>query len=503
MSDSPVIDAVSFSKTFSGRTVLSSADMQLRSGEVRGLLGQNGSGKSTFIKLLTGVYHPDPGAELEIRGKQVRLPMTAQAARNHGISCVHQDLGLIRAATVLENLRIGRYETRRGRRIAWANERLRTQRSLETFGLGHVSPDAILNDLPEVERAIIAILRAVEEVSEHDRGLLILDEPTPYLPRDSIDRLFDTVANVASLGHSVLFVSHNLEEARHLTDTLTILRDGLVIDNLTTADVTEDEIITAILGFSLGELYPETHTPTEHPVFSADDLTGGNVRGFSCDVSKGEILGLTGLLGMGHEDVPYLIFGATEGTGLITIDGETIAVKSLNPRGAIGAGLALLPGDRKTQGGVAFASAMENVTLPTIGTDFIGGALRPRREKGRSARMLAEFSVVPPEPERILATLSGGNQQKLLVAKWFESKPSVFLLHEPTHGVDVGSRKVIFQRIRDAAESGTAFIMVSTEFEDLAHLCDRVLVFRHGRVVAMLSGETLTAGRILEQCLRQ
>lgn len=503
MSDPLLIKAVDFSKTFSGRTVLSKAAMELRSGEVRGLLGQNGSGKSTFIKILTGVYHPDPGAELEIRGEQVRLPLTAQAARSHGISCVHQDLGLIRAATVLENLRIGRYETRRGRRIAWADERLRTQRSLETFGLGHVSPDAILSDLPEVERAIIAILRAVEEVSEHDRGLLILDEPTPYLPRDSVDRLFEAVANVVSLGHSVLFVSHNLEEARQVTDTLTILRDGRVIDNLTTAEVTEDQIITAILGFSLGELYPETHTPTEHPVFSADDLTGGTVQGFSCDVSKGEILGLTGLLGMGHEDVPYLMFGAAEGTGSITIDGKTFPVEDLTPRRAIEAGVALLPGDRKTQGGVAIASGTENVTLPTLATDFINGILRPRRENKRAARMLAEFSVVPPEPERILATFSGGNQQKLLVAKWFESRPLVFLLHEPTHGVDVGSRKIIFQSIRDAAESGTAFIMVSTEFEDLAHLCDRVLVFRHGRVVAMLSGETLTTERILEQCLRQ
>ena len=503
MSDPPVINAVNFSKTFSGRTVLSNADMELRPGEVRGLLGQNGSGKSTFIKLLTGVYHPDPGAEVEIRGEQVRLPMTAQAARNHGISCVHQDLGLIRAATVVENLRIGRYETRRGRRIAWANERVRTQRSLESFGLGHVSPDAVLKDLPEVERAIIAILRSVEEVSEHDRGLLILDEPTPYLPRDSVDRLFEAVANVSSLGHSVLFVSHNLEEAQQLTDSLTILRDGYVIDNLTTAEVTEDEIITAILGFSLGELYPETHTPTEHAVFSAQDISGANVNGFSCDVSRGEILGLTGLLGMGHEDVPYLFFGATRGAGSITVNGVPIALEDLTPRRAIEAGLALLPGDRKTQGGVSIASAMENVTLPTLASDFISGFLRPRREKGRSTRMLAEFSVVPLEPERVLATFSGGNQQKLLVAKWFESRPSVFLLHEPTHGVDVGSRKIIFQSIRDAAESGTAFIMVSTEFEDLAHLCDRVLVFRHGRVAATLTGAELTTERILEQCLRQ
>ena len=503
MSDPPVINAVNFSKTFSGRTVLSNADMELRPGEVRGLLGQNGSGKSTFIKLLTGVYHPDPGAELEIRGEQVRLPMTAQAARNHGISCVHQDLGLIRAATVVENLRIGRYETRRGRRIAWANERVRTQRSLESFGLGHVSPDAVLKDLPEVERAIIAILRSVEEVSEHDRGLLILDEPTPYLPRDSVARLFEAVASVSSLGHSVLFVSHNLEEAQQLTDTLTILRDGYVIDNLTTADVTEDEIITAILGFSLGELYPETHTPTEHAVFSAANISGASVNGFSCDVSRGEILGLTGLLGMGHEDVPYLFFGATRGTGSITVNGVPIALEDLSPRRAIEAGLALLPGDRKTQGGVAIASAMENVTLPTLASDFISGVLRPRREKRRSTRMLAEFSVVPPEPERILATFSGGNQQKLLVAKWFEARPSVFLLHEPTHGVDVGSRKIIFQSIRDAAESGTAFIMISTEFEDLAHLCDRVLVFRHGRVAATLTGAELTTERILEQCLRQ
>jgi len=497
----PVLSARGFSKTFSGRTVLRGLDLDILPGEVHGLLGQNGSGKSTFIKILAGFHAPDDGARLEVAGRPVSLPLDPREPHLLGLSFVHQDLGLVPEMTVVENLRVGSYETGFGWRIRWRRERQRVREALRQFGLGHVSPDAEVGSLREVERALVAIVRALERLKAQTRGVLVLDEPTAYLPRDGVERLFAAVRTVAAAGFGVLFVTHRLEEVRALTDRVTILRDGQHVGTAATASLSERDLIERILGRSLGELYPNPHQVRGEVALSVRGVTGETVRGFSLDLHRGEVVGLTGLLGMGQEQVPHLVFGSQRArAGEVTVGGRTHDLSRLAPRRAIDLGVALLPANRLREGAAQQATVAENVTLPTLGAYFSRGLLRHRRERRAVAARLREFQVVPPEPGRVFAKLSGGNQQKALLAKWFATRPQVFLLHEPTQGVDIGAKQQIFGQIRDLAEAGGAVMIASVEYEDLAHLCDRVLVFRDGEVVAELRGDDLTEDRIVEQC---
>lgn len=496
----PVLAARGFSKTFAGRTVLRDVDLDVLPGEVHGLVGQNGSGKSTFIKILAGYHAPDPGASLRIRGEPVPLPLGTEDPSKLGISFVHQDLGLFELGSVLENLRVGRYETGFAWRISWRRERQLAQEALARFGLD-LDPDQPLSSLPEVERAMVAIIRALERVGEVRRGLLVLDEPTAYLPRDSVDRLFATIRRVAATGFGVLFVTHRLEEVFAITDRVTILRDGHVVDTASTSALTESDLVARILGFLLDSLYPEPHRVEGEAVLVAREVSGAGVRDFSLELRRGEVVGLTGLLGMGHERVPYLLFGAEPASkGSVWIDGREWDLRSFSPFRAIASGLALLPGNRLRDGGVGVATARENITLPTVARYLSGGFIRDGAEKRDVLQLMDQFQVNPGEPERLFATFSGGNQQKGLVAKWFATQPKVLLLHEPTHGVDVGARQQIFRHIRSGAEQGMGILISSVDYEDLAHLCDRVIVFRHGQPSAELHGADLTRERILERC---
>ncbi len=501
----PIISARHISKTFAGRAVLDDFDLEIMPGEVHGLVGQNGSGKSTFIKIIAGYYEPDPNpdASLAIRGQDVSLPLKAGESGKLGLAFVHQDLGLVETATVLENINVRRYRTGFGWRIPWRRERRHVRQILEKFGL-RISPDAPIDSLRQVDRAQVAIVRAFDQLSEVDRGLLVLDEPTPYLPRDGIDRVFQTVREVAARGVGVLFVSHRLEEVFDLTTRVTILRDARIVDCLPTADLDEQKLIERILGFALEELYPEPHVPAEGVVLSVEHLSGPEVLDVSFRLHRGEILGVTGLLGMGWDRLPYLLFGAERAAaGSLQVGSTSVDLAGgLTPPRAIELGLAFLPANRLGDGSLQSASVKENLTLATLGSYFSSGLLRHRRERDRASSLLHEFDVRPPDPDRIISTLSGGNQQKVLVAKWFETNPRVLLLHEPTQGVDVGARAAILKRIRDAAAAGAAVMLASSEYEDLPHLCDRVIVFRGGRAVSELHGPSLTHERIVEQSFR-
>jgi ribose transport system ATP-binding protein len=498
----PILSARAFSKTFSGRAVLRSVDLDVARGEIHGLVGQNGSGTSTFIKILAGYHAPDPGASLAIRGEQVSLPLRPGEPATRGIAFVHQDLGLFEAGSVLENLRVGRHETGFGWRISWRRERAAARSALSDFGLD-IDPRTPISALSDVQRAMVAIIRALDQVGSVGDGLLVLDEPTSYLPRDSAEVLFSAMRRAAEMGFGVIFVSHRLAEVLAVTHRVTVLRDGAAVETTATSSLSERALITRMLGFTLDDLYPESHRSEREIVLSAQDVSGPNVHGFSIDVHQGEIVGLTGLLGMGHEQVPYLLFGAEQAdSGSIVVDGDSHDLRSLSPLKAMDLGLALLPANRHRDGGVATATAAENLTLPTLPSYFSNGLLRQRREHAQVRQFMRDFDVRPLESRRQFATFSGGNQQKILIAKWFATGPRVFLLHEPAQGVDVGAKKQIFQHIRDAADAGMSVLFATVEYEDLAHLCDRVYVFRHGRVVSELHGAGLTHERIAEQCLR-
>lgn len=497
----PLVSVRAFSKTFAGRTVLKAVDLDIVEGEIHGLLGQNGSGKSTLIKILAGYHAPDPGARLLVRAREVPLPLGPDDPPRLGLTFVHQDLGLFEEGTVLENLRVGRYETGFAWRISWRREREIARAALERFGLD-LDPAAALSSLTEVERAMVAIVRALHRLDRSDGGLLVLDEPTAYLPHDSVDRLFAVVRQAAAIGYGVLFVTHRLNEVLGVADRVSILRDGALVETVPVAALTERDLAARILGFSLTEYYPEPRAADGETVVAVSGLTGGGVRDVSFHVRRGEILGLTGLLGMGHDRIPYLLFGAERAqSGTLRVGALELSLATVTPRIAIASGLALLPADRPRDGGVGSATVAENVTLPTLGRYFVGGRVRRRREAARARALIVQFGVWPADLSSEFATLSGGNQQKALLAKWFDTKPTAFLLHEPTHGVDIGAKRQIFRHIQNAAAAGMGIIVASVEYTDLAHLCDRVLVFRQGTVVAELRGVGLTEERIAEQCL--
>jgi ribose transport system ATP-binding protein len=482
--------------TFAGTRALSSVDMDVLPGETHGLLGQNGSGKSTLIKILSGVYEPDPGALIEFNGKPLQFPLGPGESRRRGLGFVHQDLALAPTLSVLDNMRTDGFSTGFGGRIQWRKERAKAREALSKLGLD-IDPMVHVAQLTAAERAIVALARSLNEIEHVEGAVLVLDEPTAYLPRADVERLFAAVRETTASGSAVVFVTHRMEEVSAICDRATVLRDGSNVGAVELRDTSEVELMHLIVGRRLEDLEPHVPTQRDDVVLRARHLSGRIVRDVSFDLHRGEILGLTGLVGMGHDEIPYLLVGmAPEADGELCIDGAAVA---LDARAARRAGLAVLPADRIARGGVQSATVKENVSLPALGTYFRSGWLRAGRERADVATLLRHFDVRPPEPDRVLATLSGGNQQKALLAKWLQLKPKVLVLHEPTQGIDVGARLEVIGRIRRLAGDGLCVLIVSSDAEDLERLCDRVHVFRDGAVVSTLAGADVTHDRITER----
>lgn len=503
MNDAPVIQLQQASKTFTGSQALRDVDLDVLRGEVHGLVGQNGSGKSTLIKILSGFHHPDEGTRLAVRGQEQTLPLSPGQYSELGLAFVHQDLGLIDTLSLLDNVRVGQYPKRGLRPIGWREERRRLREGLKRFQLP-TDPDAAVSTLRDVDRALLAIMRAVQQLEGVDGGLLVLDEPTVYLPRDGVQRLFAIVRDIAARGDGVLLVTHQLGEIKAVTDRVTVLRDAQRIATVTTDEVDEEQLIQLILGREVGDLYPDHETvATGAANLVARDVYGRSMRPFSLELRAGEIVGVTGLAGTGFEDVPYLLFGAHRPDGgTITIGDREFDARSMTPQRAVAALAALVPGNRARDGAAQPLKVRENVSLPVLDRYFSGGRIAHGQERTAVQRLLRSFDVRPADPERRIQTLSGGNQQKAILAKWLQLDPKVLLMHEPTQGVDIGARKQIFALTREAADRGTAVLVASTEYEDLANICDRVLVVRDGVITAEIGRANLDEDRIVEQCYR-
>jgi ribose transport system ATP-binding protein len=501
----PVVALRHISKTFGGARALHDVDLTVRRGEVHGLLGENGSGKSTLIKILSGFHAPDAGGELEINGRPVSLPLYPGQFRNLGMSFVHQDLGLVPSLSVVENLLVGDLTSRRSWRLSWTNERRRAKAAFESFGL-ELDPRAKVSDLRPADRALLAIVRAVEEIrasTADEYGLLVLDEPTVFLPESDRDELFAILREIAKTRASILFVSHDLDEILEITDRITVLRDGKLRGTVNTAQASDEVLVEMIIGRRLQAPSIEREQTEAGKAISITGLTGRYARDVSLTVHEGEVVGLTGLLGSGFEEIPYYVFGARSATaGRLEVDGKAFDLRGMSPSRALEVGVALIPADRQRDGSVGSLSLDDNVTLQALHKYRSRVGLNRRRMRSDTRKVLEQFDVRPPDPRLKYQSLSGGNQQKAMLAKWLRTKPSLLLLHEPTQGVDVGARQQIFQLTRKAAADGTAVVCVSTDYEQLEALCDRVVVFGRGRVARELTGDQVTKERIAEQCYR-
>ena len=481
----PLLDVRGLTKDFPGQRALDRVDLQVHRGEILALAGANGSGKSTLIKVLAGYHEPDEG---EIGG-------TCQS-----FHFIHQDLGLIPTLSAAENLALGSgYQRAALGRISWPRQRRHTQEAIARFG-AHFDVSRPVSDLTPAERTIVAIARALDGWDDSE-ALLVLDEPTVTLQDEDVAKLFAATRGVAARGAGVIFVSHRIPEMLALADRVAVLRDGQLAGVREAEGLSSDDLVELIAGRPVDDLYVEPPPPREDVVLSVRDLSGPRVAGVSFDLHRGELLGVTGLVGSGREELPGLLYGSTPRTGgSVTLDGERLPAGSA--RASMRRGLAMVPADRARHAAVMTQNVRENLLLADLRAAWRRVRLDRRRERAEASDWMERMDVRPRDQDLSFATLSGGNQQKAVLAKWFRIGPRIIVLDEPTQGVDVAAKAAIYRHLAAAAAEGKALVVCSNEAKELAAICDRVVVLRDGAVAAVLHDRSLTEQRIISECSR-
>jgi ribose transport system ATP-binding protein len=370
------------------------------------------------------------------------------------------------------------------------------------YGLA-IDPTATVGKLSAVERALLAIVRAVEDMKGFaqvaEGGVLVLDEPTPFLPKHDVDQLFALIRTVVAGGASVIFVSHDVDEVLEITDRATVLRDGKVAGTIETQRATKEDLVRLIIGRALVPVARHVATGAADSSIAVEALSGPFIDRLSFTIGRGEIVGITGLLGSGYEQVPYLLYGSTQAAaGRLIVHGRAHDLPHFTPAKAIANDIVLIPGDRAAAGVIAALPIVDNVTMPALDTSFNPWALARRRMVRLAGELGRRFDATPNRPALPVSALSGGNAQKILLAKWLQGKPKLILLDEPTQGVDIGARFKVFEAIREAAAGGAGVLCASSDYEQLADICDRVLILSRGRIASELAGAALTKEAIAE-----
>ena len=502
MSSTPALEIRGLSKTFTGQRALVEVDLQLQPGEIRALVGQNGCGKSTLIKVLAGYHEPDPGAA-EVFVDGAPLPLGTAGAGDHaGLRFVHQDLGLVPTLDTCDNLAMGHgYERGKLGLISWRREQRLARETLRDLGYDFDVRQPT-SHLVISQRTAIALARALSLRRTPPR-VLVLDEPTANLPATEIDRLFEVIRAVRDRGVAVLFVSHHLDEVFGLCDTVTVLRDGRHVVTQPVEGLDEDALIALMIGRTLEDFPAPAEAVGEHgePVLRAGDLRSGVLAGVDLEVRPGEIVGVAGITGSGREEIALALFGGIPRTGTVSVAGKEI--EQSRPDKAVAAGLALVLAERHANAAFLESTLRENVSIVKPGDFRRRGLLNRRSEVSEVTTWLQKLKVRPPQCERALATLSGGNQQKVMLARWMRQRPAVLVLDEPTQGVDVGAKADIHVLVEEAAAQGTAVVVVSTNHSELTRLAERVLVLRNGRVADVLRRPHIDPDRITAATIGQ
>jgi monosaccharide-transporting ATPase len=480
------------SRSFVGVKALQEADLRLFPGEVHALMGQNGAGKSTLIKVLTGVFPPDAGTMM-LAGQAIR-PATPQAAQALGIATVYQEVNLCTNLSVAENILAGRMPRRYGW-IHWRAVQRQAREALEALQVD-VDPDRLLGEYPVAVQQMVAIARAVSRQAR----ILILDEPTSSLDEAETERLFAVMRRLKERGVAILFVTHFLDQAYAMADRITVMRNGRVIGEHAAAELPRLALVGAMVGRTLREGDLDAKRPAEgptRPLLAAHGLgRRGSVLPLDLDVRGGAVLGLAGLLGSGRTETARLLFGADRAdSGALTLEGAPLALHS--PRDALHAGLAFCPEERKTDGIVAELSVRENIVLALQARRGVFRHLHPREQRELAQRFIATLGIVTADAETPIGQLSGGNQQKAILARWLATEPRVLILDEPTRGIDVAAKQEIMQRVLELCAQGMAIVFISAELPEVLATSHRVVVMRDRRQVAELPAAELDEARVL------
>jgi len=479
----PLLRALGLIKDFPGLRALDEVSLDVDGGEIVALVGHNGSGKSTLVKILAGVYTPDGG----------RVELGGDESERTELHVIHQDLGLVSELTAVENLGLAAHPGARA--LAPLQRRRESRRArdlLSRFG-DAFDVDVPISTLAPAQRSIIAIARAMDGWT-HDANVLILDEPTEALHASEVDVLFDAVRRVAAAGAGVVFISHRLDEVLTLSDRVVVLRDGRKVADQRTADLDQQSLVRHVTGVDAdrSDSHRTRVQADGETLLDVAGLRSAGISGVDLRLREGEILGIAGVLGSGRDALPAALFGAVGSVAeRFAVGGRDYPMRS--PRESVRRGMAFVAGDRIALGAIGPMNARENMTLPEL-KDVTGpiGVLRSQRERAHARTLVERYDVRPARAEQRFTQFSGGNQQKIVFAKWLRNDPRILLLEEPTQGVDIGAKQAIYDEIERAAADGAGVIVCSSDAKELVRLCDRVLVMRAGDVVAELAGDELT-----------
>lgn len=469
-------------KVYEGTVALGGVDLDIAGGEVHALLGENGAGKSTLVKLLAGIEHSD-GGTITVAGNQLPSHHTPGDIAGAGVAFIHQQYGLVSDMTVAENIALAAGFPRKRGQIDWAQLRDVARSAMARMGVD-IDPDEPVAHLPVSAQSVVAIARALVQ----DARLLVLDEPTASLTVEEVDTLFTVLARLRSEGVAIIYISHRLDEVRRICDRVTILRDGEKVAERNVADVSDAELVELIIGRKPQELVSTTSTAREDCIVF-DGVNGERTRDISLSIQKGEVFGIAGLNGSGHNEIGTMLFGVLSiSAGSITVDGAHHAPQSVAD--AVNNGFAFIPSDRNGEGAAAELNLRENLFLNPVAKSVEW--LSNTHERKVASEILQRFDVRPPNPDAFFSTLSGGNAQKVVLARWISQTPRVIILNDPTAAVDIGARREIHQRLREAAAEGAVVIVISSDMEEIEQVCDRAAVVRAGRISAILSHSKIT-----------
>ena len=484
------IEMKGIDKAFGSNQVLKDSGFLLRDGEVHALMGENGAGKSTLMKILTGVYTKDAGT-IFVDGQEVSYK-NPQEAEKAGIVFIYQELNVLFDLTVEENLFMGKEITKKFGICDKTAMRAKAQEVMDRMGV-NIPIDAVMSDLSVGQQQMVEICKALMV----DAKVLIMDEPTAALTQSETEVLFEVMNSLRSKGVSIVYISHRMEEIFELCDRITILRDGQYIDTKYIKDITMDDVVQMMIGREIGERFPSRNVAIGGEVLRVEDLTHEKFfRDVNFSVRAGEVLGVSGLMGAGRTEIMQAIFGNLPGvTGKIFIEGQEISIR--NPRQAIAAGIGFITEDRKTEGLLLEKSIAENIELANLGKVSKSSVLSAKKGTELVKRGISEFRIKCFGPEHECGNLSGGNQQKVVLAKWIYTDPKILILDEPTRGVDIGAKKEIYSVINELAAKGVAVIMVSSELPEVLGMSDRIMVVHEGKVTGIIDAATADQAKVM------